>query len=215
MRGVQPLLLPQRSVEAEALTANTAALRDALRATYPPPEWQVAFEVQAVRDEGGLSFADAIAFDTRKGAGMMVHGFEFKVSRSDWLTERRKPGKHAPAANLVDYWWLVVGSQDVLRQGELPDGWGLMVPARSPNGACLVTVTPASRRLHGNADVLDRRLVAAFLSRLDPLEPRAYWEGREREAERKGYAKGRNEARRVAGARERAGAVPSGPLDLP
>src|SRR5207244_2778690 len=106
----------------------TADLQAALRDRYPPPEWVMAFEVQAERDEGGLRFADAIAFDTRKGAGMAVHGFELKVSRSDWLAERAKPGKAVAARRLCDFWWLVLGGVDIAGDDEVPAGVGILQP---------------------------------------------------------------------------------------
>lgn len=185
---------------------NTDRLRGFLRDRHPPPEWVMAFEVQAERDEGGLRFADAIAFDTRKGAGMAVHGFELKVSRSDWLNEVRDPGKSNAAKSLVDYWWVVAGAPGIVRDKELRPGDGLLAVVPS---AGLTVLTHAARRVGGYVDQgrVDRALVAAMLRRVDPMEPRAYWEGRERRAEEKGYAKGRNEAGRLARKRDRTGTI--------
>ena len=168
------------------MTAVTKNLRDLLRDRFPPPEWAIAFEVQAERDEGGLSFADAVAIRTRKGQ-VELHGFELKVSRSDWLAELENPGKGQATRDLVDYWWLVLGAVDVAGDDEVPEKWGIMQPG--PTGA-LEIWRPASRLCRGGN--VERGLLAAFLRRLDPMEPRAYWEGRERRAEQKGYAKGRN-----------------------
>lgn len=57
-----------------------------------------------------------------------VHGFEVKVSRADWLTEHRTSGKKSEAwRRHCDYWWLVVPNQRVIKPGELPVGWGLLV----------------------------------------------------------------------------------------
>lgn len=57
-----------------------------------------------------------------------VHGFEVKVSRADWLTEHRTGGKKSePWRGHCHYWWLVVPNQKVIKPGELPAGWGLLV----------------------------------------------------------------------------------------
>jgi hypothetical protein len=61
------------------------------------------------------------------GSGPKLHGHEVKVSRSDWLTELRDPEKAESFAQYCDYWWLVVSDKEIVKQGELPTGWGLMV----------------------------------------------------------------------------------------
>lgn len=177
------------------MTAITAKVRAALRDRHPPPEWHVAFEVQFPREEGGLRFADAVAFDTRHGAGMAVHGFEVKVSRADWLAEVRNPRKADPGRAACDYWWVVAGSHDIAKADELPPGVGLLWP---DSGGFQVRVQASRRQQAPGVSMLDRALVAAMLRRLDPMEPRAYYEAKVREAEQRGYSKGRNEAGRIA-----------------
>lgn len=61
------------------------------------------------------------------GRGPKLHGHEVKVSRSDWLTELRDPEKAETFAQFCDFWWLVVSDKDIVKPGELPEGWGLMV----------------------------------------------------------------------------------------
>lgn len=90
--------------------------------------------------------ADAVAMDTWPGQGLQVHGHEVKVSRSDWLRElaeyRREPGpkfvgsagreyglgKAEAVGRYCHRWWVVVSDRDIVKPGELPDGWGLMAP---------------------------------------------------------------------------------------
>ena len=56
-----------------------------------------------------------------------VHGFEIKVSRADWLTEHKTGGKKSETwRRYCDYWWLVVPNPQIIKPGELPDGWGLL-----------------------------------------------------------------------------------------
>jgi hypothetical protein len=80
--------------------------------------------------------ADFIAVDCWRGSwqrsddadwGYPIHGHEVKISRSDWLTELRDPDKAEAFRPYCDYWWLVVPDAAIVRAGELPDGWGLMV----------------------------------------------------------------------------------------
>lgn len=69
----------------------------------------------------------------------VFHGHEVKVSRSDWLTELKDPSKAETFRAHMHYWWLVVAHVGIVR-GDLPAGWGLMVP----HGRTLRVVTPAA-----------------------------------------------------------------------
>ncbi|AMS02815.1 DNA repair protein [Gordonia phage Yeezy] len=75
--------------------------------------------------------ADFIAADRYPGipygSKLAFHGHEVKVSRSDWLTELRAPDKAEAFKRYMHHWWLVVPSADIVREGELPEGWGLLV----------------------------------------------------------------------------------------
>lgn len=96
-----------------------------------------------VRSRAGFSArrtADFVALDTWESK-LALHGHEVKVSRSDWLTELKQPEKAAEFIPFMHYWWLVVGHRSIVRDGELPDGWGLL----APRGDGLVTVRPARR----------------------------------------------------------------------
>lgn len=56
------------------------------------------------------------------------HGFEIKASRADWLRELKDPSKAETFKRHMDHWWLVVGDAAIVKDGELPEGWGLLVP---------------------------------------------------------------------------------------
>jgi hypothetical protein len=71
--------------------------------------------------------ADFMAMDTWKSNRYDIHGHEIKVSRSDWLAELRDPGKAGEFIPYVNRWWLVVGFPGIVKPGELPVTWGLMV----------------------------------------------------------------------------------------
>lgn len=86
--------------------------------------------------------ADFVAFDTWPSAGFAIHGHEVKVSRSDWLHELKQPEKAAEFVPYMTYWWLVVSDAAIVREDELPDGWGLM----AVRGDKLVAVRQAPKR---------------------------------------------------------------------
>jgi len=92
--------------------------------------------------------------------GLALVGFEIKASRSDWLRELKKPEKADPLVRLVDQWY-VVAPKDVVQDGELPAGWGLLVP----RGSKLVASVPPAPANGSREKPLAREFVAAFLRR--------------------------------------------------
>lgn len=96
------------------------------------PRYVVAEHVRNVAGFGDyrsggapLRTADAIAIDLWPSGGNLLHGFEVKVSRSDWLSELRDPTKADAIRRYCDHWWLVVPDAQIAHDG-LPDGWGLL-----------------------------------------------------------------------------------------
>lgn len=83
------------------------------------------------RLKGVSKVADFVAADKYPGApygtALALHGHEVKVSRSDWLTELRMPAKADAVKRYMHHWWLVVPDADIVKPGELPDDWGLLV----------------------------------------------------------------------------------------
>lgn len=75
------------------------------------------------------------------GKRQSIHGFEVKVSRSDWLAELKDPSKAEAWARHCHYFWLVAASRDIVRD-DLPDGWGLLVP----HGCSLRALRSPTRR---------------------------------------------------------------------
>lgn len=61
------------------------------------------------------------------GSSLAFHGHEVKVSRSDWLRELADLSKSETFKRHMHHWWLVVPDASIVRDGELPVGWGLMV----------------------------------------------------------------------------------------
>lgn len=85
-----------------------------------------------VRDATGFThqrnrYADAVAIQCWPSAGLELHGFEIKVSRSDLISELTDPEKAQAIKQYCDRWWLVIPSSTLLRDGELPTDWGLLI----------------------------------------------------------------------------------------
>lgn len=72
---------------------------------------------------------DAVAVDLWRSSGLLVHVFEVKVSRSDWLRELADPDKAAAAIERGDT-FSIVAPEGIVRLDELPDGWGLYETGR-------------------------------------------------------------------------------------
>lgn len=79
----------------------------------------------------GAGGCDAIYVGFTSTSGRILVGHELKVSRADWLNELNKPGKSDAWADQCHEWWLVVSDPAIVNDGELPAGWGLMVPGTS------------------------------------------------------------------------------------
>lgn len=82
-----------------------------------------------VRSDAGFDAqrtADFMALDLWPSQGLVLHGHEVKISRSDWLNELKDPEKAGAFIPHMDYWWLVIADKSMVRAGELPEGWGMM-----------------------------------------------------------------------------------------
>lgn len=73
-------------------------------------------------------YVDAIAMSLWPSRGLDLIGFEVKASRSDWLSELKKPHKADEFVRFCDRWYVVIGDKDIVKPGELPSTWGLIVP---------------------------------------------------------------------------------------
>lgn len=123
----------QKYTERDLLDALHTKLAAEGREGNGTKRWIVAEKVRNIvgfaMREGQLRTADAIAIDTWESKGLEIHGFEVKCSRSDWLTELKAPEKSEPFRAFCDRWWLVTSSKDIVKPGELPEGWGHMAIA--------------------------------------------------------------------------------------
>ncbi|MEX1078906.1 MAG: hypothetical protein WED09_07345 [Homoserinimonas sp.] len=75
--------------------------------------------------------ADALYVGFFASRGKFLVGHEVKVSRADWLHELAQPEKAEIWFRECHSWYLVAAHESIVREGELPPGWGLMVPGPS------------------------------------------------------------------------------------
>jgi hypothetical protein len=138
---------------------NVGELQTLLALRYRAPDYALIWEV---RDGTGFSTQgrqmDAMAMSLWPSRGMEVHGFELKVSRSDWLRELKQPEKAEAFHQFVDRWW-VVADKDVVNVAELPKGWGLLVAKETEVRQCVQAVLQ-------KAKPLTRTFVASVLRNL-------------------------------------------------
>lgn len=103
---------------------------------------------------------DAVAVSLWPSRGFSLHCYEVKCSRSDWLRELKEPAKAEAAAEFCDYFSIVASAPGIVKEGELPPTWGLLVS----RGATLRTVVRAP--LLPGADIsrpLSRSVVVPML----------------------------------------------------
>ncbi|WP_209999680.1 hypothetical protein [Mycolicibacterium frederiksbergense] len=121
----------------ETAPMTAAALLGRLRRHYIEPSRRLpgGIFVPEVGMNGGYGAGrrcDAVYVGFTTTSGRQLIGHEIKVSRSDWVAELgRKTGKADTWADQCHQWWLVVSDPSIVRDGELPEGWGLMSPGRS------------------------------------------------------------------------------------
>lgn len=145
-------------LEPDVAVKSSAEVRALLRRKFPADQFAMLYEVRDAAGFGATRSADALMVGLWPSRGCLIEGMEIKVSRSDWLQELKKPKKAEAFVPYCDKWWVVVGNKDIVKPGELPATWGLMVAGG--RGISIVTDAP---RL--NPEPIDRSLLAAILKR--------------------------------------------------
>ena len=126
----QTLIPDDHLTRPKADKMTTAELTEKLHDYYRSKNGAWSFITQ-VRNGTGFNgitrTADAMAMGLWPSTGLDLIGFELKVSRSDWLHEVKDPTKAQEMKQFCDKWFLVVPDESIIKPGELPDDWGLMV----------------------------------------------------------------------------------------
>ncbi len=132
--------------------------------------------IPKVRNAAGFDAngtCDAICMDLWPSRGLLLHGFEIKVTRSDWLRELKNPDKSQRFIDTLDRWWVVAADSEIVREEELPEGWGLLVADKYGFGRLVQKVE--ARPLRPDPDVsthwsrrehADRPVTRSFLAAL-------------------------------------------------
>lgn len=105
---------------------NERIIVNALAKKHAPPSWAFLSQVSNGTAGNKSRTADAIAMSLWPSRGLELHGFEVKVSRSDWKRELDNPAKAEAVCQYCDRWWVVVGDKSIVADGELPPTWGLL-----------------------------------------------------------------------------------------
>ncbi len=142
--------------ESKQSPLKTADLMALLQARYPKGEFAFFKEVPNATGAGCNRHCDALAMSLWPSRGLYLTGFELKVSRADWIKELKQPEKADSIARYCDYWFLVVGSKDIVQAGELPPTWGLLAPV----GGKLKVITEATKL---EPIELSRKFIAALM----------------------------------------------------
>lgn len=153
---------------AAAAKATEAEIVDLLRRRYCQDSGNgpAAVLLPQVRNAAGFDAtrtADALVMQLWPSRGLHLEGFEVKCSRSDVLKELRQPEKAETIARWCEKWWLVLADGSHIKEGELPDEWGLMV--RTAKGDKLHTVKAAPLRQVPKE--LPKTFLAALLRQAD------------------------------------------------
>ena len=96
----------------------------ALKLAHPADEFVTVYEVREATGSVHGSRADAVVMSLHASRGFELTGFEFKCARGDWLAELKNPTKADRIARYCDR-WCVFAAPGVVKEGELPVGWGL------------------------------------------------------------------------------------------
>lgn len=163
---------------------GTGEIAAAMRKRFSADAYALLFEVGNSTGFGCSRHCDALAMSLWPSRGLGVFGFEFKISRSDWVRERDNPAKAEAIQQYCDEWWLVVSDPAIVQTGELPETWGLMT--LNSRGALEVVIKAPKL----TAQPWPREFIAAVLrSAADPVAAidnaalyRARQEGKEEES---------------------------------
>ena len=153
------MICGQEEPDTPSLTTRAqveADIEQLLAERFCPPEWAFLPQISNGTGASHRRTADAIAFNCYPSRGLELHGFEIKVSRSDWLRELQNPDKSIAVQRYCDRWWIVISDKKIVLPGELPPTWGLM----APHGKGLRALTPAPQL---EAESLSREFIASML----------------------------------------------------
>jgi hypothetical protein len=139
-------------------------LYNLIKARCQEPAWAVLPQVGNATGTQQRRWADAVAMSLWPSRGLELHGFEIKVSKSDWKKELALPEKAEEIAVYCDRWW-IVAAPDVVERDTLPPTWGLLEPVkRKRERNWQLRAKKEASKL--DAKPMDRGFLAALLRRV-------------------------------------------------
>lgn len=150
---------------------------DSFRAKFSGEDGAVFFEVPNGTSSHKTRSADAISVEFWASRGFAITGYEFKASRNDWKKELAEPAKADAFWKYCDFWYLVVTDLSIVKDGELPIGWGLMLH----NGAGLSIKQKATKN---KKPIIDRQFLCGICRAATKGEKRDYTNAIRRAEER-------------------------------
>lgn len=141
-----------------------AALNRRYNPQGKPREWYTTTELT---DGGQRRRIDFIAINQWISRGRLVHGFEVKVRREDWLKEMRQP-KADSWFGICDE-WSIVAPQGVVQESEVPQDWGYVEIQVGPKGVwrCKTKIVAAKLK---PIELTPWWLIQRILARVDERE---------------------------------------------
>lgn len=185
-----------------------------LEQRYSGDEWAFFRQLRNGTGFTATRTIDAVAMNLWPSRGLEIHGIEVKTARNDWLRELKNPSKAEEVAAYCDRWWIAVGDRDLVKDGELPSGWGLLAPRggkmtmiveaplkkrREPDRAWWASIIRASKQYVEPDKETRAKLVAQYEAGLKEGQTRAQYsrENAAKELERVNHRI--NEFERVSG----------------
>lgn len=164
---------------------NSRDVINLLRVRYPKEEGFIFLEQVASNNGFVRRYADAIILNVWQSRFQII-GIEVKVSRSDWLSELKKPDKADVIYQYCDFWYIAT-PEGIIREGELPPTWGHL--------ECKDKVYERVKSERNKHRTLDDVFVTCLLRRfMEQATPEADLERKLKAAENLGFQSGKESA---------------------
>lgn len=101
-----------------------------LRSKYSGQHWAFVAQVPNGTAMNKSRTCDGMAMGLWPSKGLHLHGFEIKVSRSDWLAEIQLPEKAVAFSRYCHFWW-IVAPPGIIKLEEVAAEWGVQEVTKS------------------------------------------------------------------------------------
>lgn len=129
----------------QKILTSEAAVREALAGLFEWPAFVILPGVSNGTGNNRTRTIDALVMGVWQSRGTRLAGVEIKVHRGDFRRELKDPAKAEAFFPFLDQFWLAVGDESIVRDGELPDDWGLLVPNRTGTAMKVAKAAPVHK----------------------------------------------------------------------